>query len=276
MVEFAVSQSHPITIQDGVTVSGRDFGSRPTPGILQANSYEDANSNGLCLTRPKASWPVGRCSSRCRQRSYARSRRSAGHYRRPRSLYVRGPPLVNLYRVALGAQYRLSPSLPGVSDAQVWSVTLGGGEIKTDSTSGSRSTPAAGRPSSNSSLQGRLFDDVNANGVYNAGIDTPVVGATVYLDRNNKQHVRRRVDSVTTTDSAGNYRFNSLAASTYQVRVVTPSGKIQSGPFDAQLSSQTTTTSGDKAEALATGDFDRDGYEDLVVANAGTNNSRCC
>jgi hypothetical protein len=74
-------------------------------------------------------------------------------------------------------------------------------------------------------ISGQIYKDVNGNGKQDTG-DNGLSGWTVYLDTNNNGSLDPGEVS-TTTDANGNYSFAELAAGTYHVREVTPSGWVQ-------------------------------------------------
>src|SRR5688572_12352816 len=68
------------------------------------------------------------------------------------------------------------------------------------------------------SIQGGLWDDANGNAVRDTG-EAALVGWTVYLDQN-RNTVADAGEPTATTDAAGAYRFDGLAAGTYYVAEV--------------------------------------------------------
>ncbi|MDQ2692543.1 MAG: sortase, partial [Chloroflexota bacterium] len=74
--------------------------------------------------------------------------------------------------------------------------------------------------SSVSSIAGIVFDDANANGVQDSG-EAPLSGVTIQL-RNNSG----AVVATTTTTAAGAYGFTNLAAGSYTLREIDPTGYV--------------------------------------------------
>ena len=94
---------------------------------------------------------------------------------------------------------------------------------------------------------GQVFNDLNNNGVFDPSGSNPETGipnVTVYLDANNNG-VLDPGETTATTDAAGAYEFNHLAAGSYVVRQVTPAGWTQTDP----------SSSGPNAVTLGTGQF---------------------
>ena len=109
-----------------------------------------------------------------------------------------------------------SASNPTTTTSQIINIVLngdgGGGEV-----SGSTGNDFA--EFVQSSISGRVFSDVNNNGVQN-GVDTALAGVTIEL-----LDVGNSVIATTTTDANGDYSFANLDPGTYSVREPTqPSG----------------------------------------------------
>ena len=98
-----------------------------------------------------------------------------------------------------------------------------------------------------------VFTDVNGNGVYDAGIDTPIgnITVTLYRDSNNDGFADGPAISTASTDLAGQYAFTGLAPDTYLVVVSTADPDLPSG-YSATVSfHRVTLTSSD----VLTADF---------------------
>jgi hypothetical protein len=92
------------------------------------------------------------------------------------------------------------------------------------------------------SLGGLVFEDHNGNGVRNSG-EAGLAGVTVYLDQN-RNGALDAGETFTTTGATGTYAFNNLAAGTYTVREVVPTGFAQTGPFPNDFYLSTTRAAG--------------------------------
>jgi GH25 family lysozyme M1 (1,4-beta-N-acetylmuramidase) len=78
------------------------------------------------------------------------------------------------------------------------------------------------------SIAGTVFNDVNGNGIKDTG-EAGLANRSVYIDLDNDL-VRDPNEKLATTDSTGKYKLSSLAAGTYKVREVLPSGWSQTTP----------------------------------------------
>lgn len=78
------------------------------------------------------------------------------------------------------------------------------------------------------SIQGYIWNDVNANGAWDAP-DTRAVGWTVYLDLNNDAKLDPG-DPTAVTDTLGSYTFDNLPAGVFTVRYVAPDATWHPAP----------------------------------------------
>jgi len=99
------------------------------------------------------------------------------------------------------------------------------------------------------SISGMKFNDVNGNGVKDAG-DAGLQGWTIYLDANGNDTLNTGETTVT-TDVNGNYSFTNLTAGTYRVREVQQSGWTRTTANPAVI----TTTSGTNTTGVNFGNF---------------------
>lgn len=98
-------------------------------------------------------------------------------------------------------------------------------------------------------IQGTLWDDQAIDAI--RGVSEPgVAGRTVFLDQN-QNNLLDFGELSTTTDFAGKYQFTNLAAGTYRVAQVLPTGWVQTWPN----SGSRTVTLGDPQQTLF--DFNR-------------------
>lgn len=78
------------------------------------------------------------------------------------------------------------------------------------------------------SISGRVFNDANGNGVWNAG-ESASPGWRIYIDRNNNG-VLDPGDVSTVTDASGNYHFTGLSAGRYLIKIAPRTGWRQTFP----------------------------------------------
>ncbi len=83
-----------------------------------------------------------------------------------------------------------------------------------------------------SSVSGVSFNDVNGNGLQDAG-EEALAGTAVYLDQNNNGTLDPGEQS-TTTDASGEYIFDGLSAGEYVVREEIPTGYEQTAPLHGE------------------------------------------
>lgn len=88
------------------------------------------------------------------------------------------------------------------------------------------------------SIAGRVYDDINGNGIVDKG-ELGLGLYTVYIDSNNNGKFDTG-DIKTTTDVLGNWSFANLAAGTYVVRVVQVTGSAATKPTGGVLTIKVT------------------------------------
>jgi hypothetical protein len=117
------------------------------------------------------------------------------------------------------------PALPGTAPESI-AITLPAGTYYlwvAPPVNGTKSpytlTMSASAPTvaASGSISGRAFDDVNANGVWNAG-ESASPGWRIYIDRNNNG-VLDPGEASTVTDASGNYHFTGLSAGRYLIKI---------------------------------------------------------
>ncbi|MDB5302334.1 MAG: Cna B-type [Phycisphaerales bacterium] len=102
--------------------------------------------------------------------------------------------------------------------------------------------PAAAVTPGTGSITGTVFNDVNGNGVQDAG-ESPVANATVFLDLSHLGTLDP-VDPTALTNSSGIYTIANLGAGTYRVEVQAGQGLVQGAPesIDVVVAAATPTT----------------------------------
>ncbi len=90
-----------------------------------------------------------------------------------------------------------------------------------------------GQPAPANSISGLAFHDINGNGFRDAG-EPGQSGWIIFLDNNNNGNLDAG-ESLTVTDSNGNYSFTNLAVGVYRVREVPPAGWVRTTPNPADI-----------------------------------------
>ncbi|MCM2373704.1 Ig-like domain-containing protein, partial [Aporhodopirellula aestuarii] len=124
--------------------------------------------------------------------------------------------------------------------------------------------------SSASAVRGRLFDDKNANGVFDSEIDTPLVNKEVYLDASNFG-IRDANEPRELTDANGMYSFTGLSSRNVAVSTTLDSTLVHVTPLgsDFQLAQYPlfpTVQPFGNPQSIGSGDFNGDGFLDVAVA----------
>lgn len=125
-----------------------------------------------------------------------------------------------------------SQTFPTANTGQ--SVTVTAGQVVTGKNFGSRIPPTA-------SIAGTLWNDTNSNGAIDTG-EAVLSGRTVFVDANNNSTLDTG-EKTATTSSTGVYTFTALAAGTYLLRQVIPTGWSQTFPT-ANAGQSVTLTNG--------------------------------
>jgi hypothetical protein len=101
-------------------------------------------------------------------------------------------------------------------------------------------------------LQGTAWQDLNANGIRDAG-DPGLPGRTVFLDVNNNR-VRDAGEAFTTTLSDGSYTFSNVPAGSYSVVEELPAGWVHTSPRSGPVTPATVASSAWQFQGPAGGD----------------------
>ncbi|MEW6498431.1 MAG: SdrD B-like domain-containing protein, partial [Cyanobacteriota bacterium] len=128
----------------------------------------------------------------------------------------------------------------------------------------------------NSQIQGTKWNDLNGNGVQDAG-EPGLSGWTIYLDQNNNAKLDAGEKS-TTTDSDGKYSFTDLAPGTYTVAQVWQSGwqhnlpgAVTNGNFETGNFTSWTTLGNTSIQTSTYGTTPTQGtYQALITNGSGS------
>ena len=121
----------------------------------------------------------------------------------------------------------------------------------------------------NAILTGKLFNDLNGDGLIQNG-ESPLAGVTVYLDLNSNE-VRDFNEPRAVTDNVGSYSFAGLGNRPYTVRTLLGTGTVQTSPLGTKFATTPyTLTTGSTQLAnpqdVIAEDLNGDGWTDLAVA----------
>ncbi len=123
--------------------------------------------------------------------------------------------------------------------------------------------------STNSSISGRLFDDLNGNGFYDPNVDAPLANTQVYLDSYNFG-VRDFDEPRVVTNGQGMYTMSGLGTQNVAIATTLNATMSQTSPLGSSFDIKKIPCSARLSRlrtlrALAKGDFNRDGFDDVAV-----------
>jgi uncharacterized protein (DUF2141 family) len=107
-----------------------------------------------------------------------------------------------------------------------WTITLSTGQVLTGKNFGTKNSGGGG--GTGGSIAGRVFNDLNGNGVQDTG-ENGISGITIYNDANNN-NAKDAGELVTTTGASGDYILSNLVAGSYKIRQILQAGWIQTTP----------------------------------------------
>jgi len=172
------------------------------------------------------------------------------------------------YTVAAVAPLGWTTVLPNASSRFQWNVFVPGGDTITGRDFGFRKVTSTGQ-SSASSVSGRLYEDKNGNGKFDTG-DIPLANREVYLDATNFG-VRDANEPRVLTGSDGMYTMSGLSSRTVAISTVLDPTLVHVNPLGSSFSLQksplyTSIRPFGGPQAIASGDFNADGFLDAAVA----------
>jgi len=192
-----------VALSAGQLVTGVSFGNAPEAGEIHGMAWEDLNGDGAQDADEPARGGVtiyldlNDNGSRDSDEPETVTAGDGGY-----SFTALAP---GTYSVTLITPDDYRQTFPGAS---VQTVSLTAGQAATDVTFGMQVRPAE--------IQGRVWEDLNGDGMKGFWWEGPLGGVTVYLDLD-ENGVLDPGEPVTTTDATGQYAFTDLAPGTYVV-----------------------------------------------------------
>jgi hypothetical protein len=133
----------------------------------------------------------------------------------------------------------------------------------------------SGTQTSTSGIQGTKWNDLNGNGVKDAG-EPGLAGWTIYIDQNNNGKLDSGEKS-TTTDANGNYSFTNLEPGTYTLAEVqrpgwqqTSPGSVSNGSFETGNFTGWNTLGSTNVQTTVSGINPTQGTYQAVISNGGS------
>ncbi len=173
------------------------------------------------------------------------------------------------YTVAAQALIGFEQIGPGAGEDFAWNIFLPAGGDVSDRDFAFRRVSSTGQ-SSASAVSGRLYDDRNGNGVFDPGVDAPIADREVYLDATNFG-IRDTNEPRVLTDSEGLYSIPDLSSRTVAVTTTLDEALIHVSPLGSDFTLRkfplfAGVTPFGNPQAIAVGDFNGDGFQDVMVA----------
>ncbi|MFN7874007.1 MAG: S8 family serine peptidase, partial [Pirellula sp.] len=256
-----------IGLNAGQVVTAIDFGMVPNPGEIRGGVFTDAIANGVY--DPGEPLQGGILVYLDLNRNGRRETNEPTFTTGADGSYVfRELDAEMEYIVAIEVPAGQSLVTPSMQTQGMWQIYLPAGANITDRNFGFVPATTGGQ-FENASIAGRLFNDLNGDGLIQSG-ESGLVGITVYLDLNGNE-TRDFNEPRTVTDANGNYSFASLGNRAYTVRSILPTGTVQTSPLGSKfastaLSLTTGSTQLANPQDVLAEDFNNDGWADIAVA----------
>ncbi len=257
-----------LSVVAGDFINDMNFGLIPDPGAISGTLFEDLIENASFDPGETglSGWTVFLDANGNRlfdDEEVATTTDSDGRY-----AFADMPGFRN-YTTRVDAPVGWEQVLPNRSSDLAWDIFLPPGGNVSGRDYGFRRVSGTGQ-STDSSVSGRVFDDVNGNGVYDPGVDVPQAETVVYLDQENFGVLdinERRVES----DEDGNYMLAELGAVIVSVSTILDETLMHSSPLgnDFQLEEVplfTEIQSFGNPQAVTAADFNLDTFPDVAVA----------
>ncbi len=242
--------SGPVTVSAGQTVTIADFGVAQSPGAISGKVFDDLNANGvLDAGEPGLAGQVVYVdldgSDQFKTADPSATTDANGNY--------------TITGLTAGVPYTVREVVPAgtrETTAPMGSVTVSAGQTVTIADFGT--TVNSG------SITGTVFNDLNGNGVLDAG-EPGFAGQVVYIDLDGSGQYET-TDPSATTDANGNYTIADLAPGTpFTVREVVPLGRRETAAPSAPVTviAGQTLTIADFATTLYAGAISGTVFNDL-------------
>ncbi|WP_442508552.1 S8 family serine peptidase [Novipirellula sp. SH528] len=265
--------AHQFRLSEGDFITKADFGILPKPGNIRGRVYEDFIANntyddGEAVAGVTVFLDLND-NGRFDNKEPLTTTATDGTYSFISAESNR------VYSIGIVTPTGLGQVVPSADDDFVWTVYLPAGEninLRNFQLIRSQST---GQSAIQSEINGRLYDDTNGNGAYDEG--EPVYpDITVYLDQSNRG-VRDPDELQVKTDGSGRYVFENVGSGIVSVSVELGTNQEQATPLGNTFESTRSLVYSDlqptgNAQTVVPGDFNQDGYLDVVIAHFDSNN----
>ncbi|MDZ4850045.1 MAG: S8 family serine peptidase [Pirellulaceae bacterium] len=264
---FAPDGTLDLALNDGSYAIDLSFGIVPNPGVISGIVFEDSVANGVLETGEQGKSNVTVFLDLNSNGILDTGERSVitasdGTYQFLNTNSFRS------YTIAINAPIGFEKIAPDASENFAWNIFLPAGGTVTNRDFALRPVQSTGQ-SSASAVSGRLYDDRNGNKVYDAG-DLPVANREIYLDATNFG-VRDTNEQRVLTDAQGLYSMVGLSAQTVAVSTTLDSTLVHVNPLGSSFTLQKTPLYStirpfSNPQAIASGDFNQDGFLDVALA----------
>ena len=198
-----------VTVSPGQNATGFLFGNKAATGSISGTKFNDLNGNGVRDSGEPGLSGVTIHLTSSTGATLTQITDASGNFT---FIGLTAGPYVISEVVPTGFT-QTAPASPGNI-----SVTLAAGQNATGFLFGNQQQAAG-----TGSISGTKFNDLNGNGARDAG-EPGIAGVTIQLKPSSGPMV------TATTDASGNFSFTGLAAGTYVLSEVVPSGFVQTAP----------------------------------------------
>ena len=256
-----------LNLQAGQVYTDLNFGLVPYPGTISGRVFEDSVSNGVFDTGEPVIENAAvflDLNSNGILDAGERSVNTAsdGTYQFLKTDSYR------LYSIVVQVPIGYEQFSPGKSQNFAWNIFLPVGGTVPERDFAIRRVQSTGQ-SSASAVSGRLFDDRDGDKIFSAG-DIPIVNREVYLDATNFG-IRDTNEPRVLTDASGLYSIDGLSSRTVAVTTTLDESLIHLSPLGSDFKLQkfplfSSLRPFGNPQAIASGDFNQDGFLDVAVA----------